>query len=139
MPNYNSVTLIGTLTRDPEVKFLPTGKAVAGFALAINSTWKTDSGEKREDVTFVECEAWGRTAEIIGEHFKKGHPIFVTGRLKQDAWDDKTTGQKRSKTKVVVDGFQFLKPAGTKSEAPQGNAPARDPDLDPVADDDIPY
>ncbi len=99
---------MGNLTRDPELRVLPKGTAICQFGLAINRTYKDDSGASRDDTTFVDCEAWGKSAETLAKYMSKGKPLFVSGRLKLDSWDDKTTGQKRSKTKVVVENFQFL-------------------------------
>jgi single-strand DNA-binding protein len=102
MANVNKVILIGNVTRDVEVKFTPKGTAVAGITLAVNRNYKTDSGEKREEVTFVDVELWGRVAEIAGEYVKKGNPLYVEGRLKQDSWEDKDSGQKRTKLSAVT-------------------------------------
>lgn len=152
MANLNKVMLIGNLTRDPEIKHTPKGTAVAAFALAVNRNFTTESGEKREEVTFVDLEAYGRVAEIIGEYAKKGKPLFVEGRLKLDTWDDKETGKKRSRMKVVVENIQLLGgrdgvPAAVAEEADATAAhrrpsspprPPADPDLD-AAPDDIPF
>ena len=108
MASYNKVMLLGNLTRDPEVKYTPKGSAVADIGLAVNRTYTTDGGEKREEVTFVDVTMWGRQAEIAGEYLKKGRPLFVEGRLQLDTWDDKQTGQKRSKLRVVCENFQML-------------------------------
>src|SRR3954469_14673093 len=114
MPNLNKVMLIGNLTRDPEVKYTPKGTAIAELGLAINRNYTTDSGEKREETTFVDVEMWGRLAEIAGEYLKKGRPVFIEGRLKLDTWDDKQTGQKRSKLRVIGETMQLLgsRPSG---------------------------
>jgi single-strand DNA-binding protein len=112
MPNLNMVQLMGNLTRDPEVKYTPKGTAVAGFGMAINRVWSNEGGQKMEEVTFVDVEFWGKQAEILSEYTKKGHPLYVQGRLKLDTWDDKTSGQKRSKLRVVGESFQFLKGKG---------------------------
>lgn len=112
--SYNRVILLGNLTRDPELKFTPAGKAVCQLGLALNHKWKTDGGEMKEEVTFVDLTAWGRTAETIGQHFRKGEPIHIEGRLKLDEWNDKQSGQKRSKLSVVVESFSFT---GAKKEA----------------------
>jgi len=151
MANVNTVILIGTLTRDPEVKYLPKGTAVAQVSLAINRTWTDDSGTRKEEVTFVEVEFWGRVAEIVGEYCKKGKPIYVDGRLRLETWDDKTTGQKRSKLKVVANSIQLLgsksdgetkpeqrPPAARKPAAPPPRPPA-DPDLDGDDGDGVPF
>ena len=160
MASVNKVMLIGNLTRDPEIKYTPKGTAIADIALAVNRTYSTDSGEKREEVTFIDVTLWGRVAEIVGEYCKKGRPLFVEGRLQLDTWDDKTTGQKRSKLKVVGENIQLLnsreggggggggehgegraesRPASTfkKPASPPARPPA-DPDLDAEADD-IPF
>ena len=83
---------MGNITRDPELKYTPKGTAIADFALAINRKWKAESGEMREEATFVGCVAFGRVAEIIGEYCRKGNPLYVEGRLTQETWDDKTSG-----------------------------------------------
>ena len=108
MASVNKVMLIGNLTRDPEIKYTPKGTAIADIALAVNRTYSTESGEKREEVTFIDVTLWGRVAEIVGEYCKKGRPLFVEGRLQLDTWDDKATGQKRSKLKVVGENIQLL-------------------------------
>ena|SRR5437867_1933524 len=121
MANFNKVLLMGNLTRDPEVRYTPKGTAIATIGLAVNRVWTTESGEKKEEVTFVDVDVWGRQAETIGQYMSKGRPIFIEGRLKLDSWDDKETGQKRSKMKVVCESFQFLgAPKGTAefSDAP---------------------
>lgn len=122
MANLNKVMLIGNLTRDPEIKYTPKGTAIAAFSIAVNRSYTTEAGEKREEVTFIDLEAYARLAEIIGEYCKKGRPIFVEGRLKLDTWDDKQTGQKRSKMKVVVDSMQLL--GSRDSAGPSGSGPA---------------
>jgi single-strand DNA-binding protein len=119
--NYNKVTLAGNLTRDPEVKFLAGDRAVASFGLAINRKFKGNDGELKEEVTFVDCEAWGRTAELVGQYLNKGSPCFIEGRLKLDTWDDKKTGEKRSKLMIVAESVQFL---GGKKEHDQHGAEA---------------
>ena len=109
MANFNRVILIGNLTRDPEVKYLPSGSAVAEISLAINRSY-TDkvTNERKEDTTYVEVTLWARLAELAGEYLSKGRPVMIEGRLHLDTWDDKTSGQKRSKLKVVGETMQFL-------------------------------
>lgn len=107
MPSYNKVILIGNLTRDPEIRYTPSGTAIAKFGLAINRTFRTGD-EQREETTFVDIDAFGRQAEVIGEYVKKGRPLMVEGRLRTDSWEDKNTGQKRSRLGVVLESFQFL-------------------------------
>ncbi len=108
MPNLNKVMLIGNITRDIELRSINSGTQVAQIGLAINRSWTGQDGEKREETTFVDCEAWGKTAEVMHKYLAKGRPVFIEGRLKLDQWEDKESGQKRSKMKVVVEGFQFL-------------------------------
>ena len=115
MASFNKVMIIGNLTRDPEIKYTPKGTAIADIGLAVNRNYTTDSGEKREEVTFIDVTLWGRVAEIVGEYCKKGRPLFVEGRLQLDTWDDKATGQKRSKLKVVGENIQLL---GSRDGAP---------------------
>ena len=103
----NLVILKANLTRDPEVRYLPAGTAIASFGVAVNRKWKSESGEQKEEVSFFDVDAWGKTAETIAQWFRKGSPILITGRLKQETWDDKQTGQKRSKVKIVLDRFEF--------------------------------
>jgi single-strand DNA-binding protein len=126
MASFNKVILLGNLTRDPELRYTPKGQAVAKLGLAVNRTYKTEAGESREEVTFIDIDAWGKQAELIGQYLRKGHPLFVEGRLKLDQWDDKNTGQKVSKLRVVMENFQFIgSPRG--AEGGQGAAPAAPP------------
>ena len=108
MASFNKVMLMGNLTRDPEIKYTPKGTAIAALGLAVNRVWMTEQNEKREEVTFVDVELFGRQAEIAEQYLKKGRPVYIEGRLKLDTWDDKTTGQKRSKMKVVGETMQLL-------------------------------
>lgn len=107
MANLNKVMLIGNLTRDPDLKFTAGNQAVCELGLAVNRRYKTKDGEEREDTTFVDCEAWGKQAEVLKQYLTKGRPLFIEGRLKLDQWEDKD-GQKRSKMRVVIENFQFL-------------------------------
>ena len=166
MASFNKVMIIGNLTRDPELKYTPKGTAIADIGLAVNRNYTTDSGEKREEVTFIDVTLWGRVAEIVGEYCKKGRPLFVEGRLQLDTWDDKATGQKRSKLKVVGENIQLLggREGGPSGGGEQGEShgeprsqsrpqqqsrpqsrpasppprPPADPDLD-APEDDIPF
>lgn len=106
--NFNKVMLMGNLTRDPELRHLPSGMAVANIGLAVNRRFKGQDGESREETTFIDCDAWGRTAEVMCQYLGKGKPVFVEGRLRLDEWQDKSSGEKRSKIKVVIENFQFL-------------------------------
>jgi single-strand DNA-binding protein len=108
MASYNKVLLMGNLTRDPELRMTPKGTAIAQISIAVNRKFRDDQGNDREEVTYVDVEAWGKQAEVIQKYLTKGRPIFVEGRLRLDSWEDKTTKEKRSKMKVVLENFQFL-------------------------------
>ena len=161
MANLNKVMLMGNLTRDPEVRYTPKGTAVAELGLAINRYYQADNGEKREETTFVDVTLWGRQAEVAGEFLKKGRPVFIEGRLQLDSWDDKQTGQKRSKLKVVGEAMQLMggrgdgggggggessegggggggRPQQARPARPPAQKPPADPDLEPE-EDDIPF
>ncbi len=100
--------LIGNLTRDPEVRYTPKGSAVADLAIAVNRNYTAENGEKREEVTYVDIVLWAKLAELAGQYLKKGRPVFIEGRLQMDQWEDKQTGQKRSRLRVVGENMQFL-------------------------------
>src|SRR4051794_9250657 len=157
MASFNKVILVGNLTRDPEVRYTPKGSAVCDLAIAVNRQYSLDGGEKREEVTYVDVVLWARLAEIAGEYLKKGRPVLIEGRLQMDSWDDKQTGQKRSKLRVVGETMQLLgsrqggggepdegggggasnysspRPAG-RASAPPPRPAASEPD-----DDEIPF
>jgi single-strand DNA-binding protein len=153
MASFNKVILLGNLTRDPEVRYTPKGSAVCDLGLAVNRQYTLDNGEKREEVTFVDVVLWARLAEIAGEYLKKGRPVFIEGRLQLDTWDDKTSGQKRSKLRVIGETMQLLgsRPGGSSggAEAADEERPARSsakPSAPPKAaapaepdDDEIPF
>jgi len=153
MASFNKVILVGNLTRDPELRYTPKGTAVARLGLAVNRQWKTDAGEARDEVTFIDIDAFGRQAEVIGQYCKKGKPLMIEGRLKYEQWDDKQTNQKRSKLLVVLETFQFLgdgnraggegAPAGApaaRRPAAAGEAPPPAADSEgPPLDDDVPF
>jgi len=149
MASYNKVILVGNLTRDPELRYTPKGTAIAKIGLAINRYFTTETGEKKEEVTFVDVDIFGRTAENVGQYMRKGRPILVEGRLRLDQWDDKQTGQKRSRLGVVAETVQFLgSPTGNEGGAPAPRAarpaaaaPAAEPlegDAPPESDD-VPF
>jgi len=133
MANFNKVILAGNLTRDPELRYTPKGTAVARITLAVNRTWKSESGESKEEVSFVDVDVWGRQAEVISQYMKKGRPLLVEGRLKQDTWEDKNTKQKQSKLKVVLESFSFIDSnrgdsgGGGSAEAPRPRPAATSP------------
>src|SRR5579859_1743827 len=127
MASFNKVILAGNLTRDPELRYTPKGTAVARITLAVNRTYTAgEGGEKKEEVSFVDVDVWGRQAEVISQYMKKGRPLLVEGRLKQDTWEDKNTKQKQSKLKVVLESFSFLD-SGNRGGGNEGAAPARTP------------
>jgi len=123
MANLNKVMLIGNVTRDPEIRYTPKGTALVDLGLAVNRRYTAENGEKREETTFVEITFWGRTAEIAHEYLKKGRSVYVEGRLQLDSWDDKATGQKRSKLKIVGEEMQML---GSR-EGGSGGGGSREP------------
>ena len=108
MASLNKVMIIGNLTRDPELRYTPKGTAVTELGIAVNRRYTAENGEKREETTFVDVTLWGRTAELAGEYLRKGRAVYIEGRLQLDSWDDKQTGQKRSKLRVVGEEMQFL-------------------------------
>ena len=136
MASFNKVILAGNLTRDPELRYTPKGTAIASIGLAINRTWKNETGETKEEVTFVDVDAFGRQAEIIAQYMKKGRPLLVEGRLKLDQWEDKNTHQKQSKLKVTLESFSFIDSRGPdggggESPRPRPAPPLRRPQLRP--------
>jgi single-strand DNA-binding protein len=152
MASFNKVILMGNLTRDPELRYTPKGTAIAKVGLAVNRVWTNEAGEKKEEVTFVDVDIFGRTAENVGQYMRKGRPMLVEGRLKLDQWDDKQTGQKKSKLGVVAETVQFLgsAPGGGEGGAPAASRPARPAaassapppesgDSEPPHDDDVPF
>jgi len=108
MPSLNLCQFMGNLTRDPELRSLQSGTSVCEFGIAVNRTWKDPQGEKKEEVMFLDCTAWGRRGEVIAEFFSRGKPIYVAGHLKLDQWEDRESGAKRSKHKLTVENFEFL-------------------------------
>ena len=118
MASFNKVILVGNLTRDPQVRYTPGGMAVSDIGLAVNRTWfDKQTNQKKEDVTFVDVTLWGRTAEIAGEYLSKGKQVLIEGRLQLDSWDDKETGQKRNKLKVIGENMTML---GSRQEGGGG-------------------
>jgi single-strand DNA-binding protein len=122
MASFNKVILLGNLTRDPEVRYTPKGSAVCDLGIAVNRQYTLDNGEKREEVTYVDVVLWARLAEIAGEYLKKGRPVFIEGRLQLDTWDDKQSGQKRSKLRVIGETMQLLgsRPSGGAAAPAEG-------------------
>lgn len=158
MANLNKVMLIGNLTRDPELRVTPKGTAICTFSLAVNRKFRDESGADREEVTYVDIEAWGKSGENISKYCTKGRPLFVEGRLRLDQWEDKNTKEKRSRMKVVCENFQFLGSGrgdsaggaggggegGERYSAPPrrdsgGGAPARPAPAQEKLDEDVPF
>ena len=152
MANFNKVILAGNLTRDPELRYTPKGTAIARIGLAINRNWTSETGERKEEVTFVDVDAFGKTAETIGQYFKMGRPILMEGRLRYETWEDKQTNQKRSKLGVVLESFQFMDQRGGEGAgaaparsagASRSSGPAAEPsaesDAPPPEQDDVPF
>lgn len=156
MANLNKVMLIGNLTRDPELRYTPKGTAVAEFGLAINRVWYNEQNQKQEETTFVDITLWARQAEVAQQYLTKGSPVYIEGRLNLDTWDDKATGQKRSKLKVIGEALQLLgsrsgnsggehqerpqqsrAPQQQQARPPQGASAA--PAEDYQEEDDIPF
>tara|TARA_R110002096_G_scaffold147220_16_gene306975 strand:- start:10205 stop:10741 length:537 start_codon:yes stop_codon:yes gene_type:complete len=117
MASFNRVMIMGNLTRDPEVRYTPKGTAVTDIGLAVNRYFSGDGGERQEETTFVDVTLWGRTAEVAGQYLQKGRPVFIEGRLQMDTWQDKATGQNRSRLKVVGESMQLI---GGKSDGGGG-------------------
>lgn len=126
MASFNQVTLLGNLTRDPELRYTPQGVAVCDMALAINRKFVRKSGEKVDEVAFVDITCWNRLAEIAAEFLKKGRPVLVAGHLTQNRWEDPATGQKRSKLCVVAETLQFLGGGSKDDAAPEGSTPSEE-------------
>lgn len=144
--NYNKVLLMGNLTRDIELRHTSGNQAVANIGLAVNRRYKGGDGEMKEETTFVDCEAWGRTAETMSKYLHKGRPVFIEGRLKLDTWQDKNDGSNRSKLRIVVESFQFIDSregggggGGGGSGGGYSNAGGSSDNYSGGGDDDIPF
>ena len=150
MANLNKVMLIGNLTRDPELRYTPKGTAVADIGMAINRVRTNDQGERQEDTTFVDVTLWGRQAELAQQYLSKGRPVYIEGRLQMDTWEDKNSGQKRSKLKVVGENMQFIgsggggggRPSGGEEQPAASQAQGGSPAAEEISDEeekDIPF
>ena len=144
MASFNKVMLMGNLTRDPQLTYLPSQTAVVEFGLAVNRKWTGQDGEKREETCFVDCRAFGRMAENINKYLTKGRPLFVEGRLTFDSWTA-SDGTKRSKHRITLENFQFLpntsgQGQGAQQSAPQGQGTQPAPQTNSSkTEDDIPF
>jgi len=153
MKGFNKVVLMGNLTRDPETRTTPSGQSVTSFSLAVNRSWRGADGQQQEAVSYIDCTAWGKAGEIIAQYMSKGRALLVSGRLDQRSWDDKESGQKRSKVEVVVEDFNFVdggqgggnsdggstSRASSSASSSKKSAPAADVDDQPIDLSDIPF
>lgn len=132
----NLVIVKGNLTRDPEMRYTPKGAAITNISIAVNEVWTDDQGEKHEKVHFFDVDVWGKRAEVVAQYFYKGKPILITGKLKQETWDDKETGKPRSKIKIVMDSFDFCGDAKAGDQRQRGGEGAQpDASYDEPQDD----
>ena len=148
VPDLNKVFLAGRLTRDPELRYLSTGTAVCKLGMAVSRFYKTKEGERQEETLFINVTCWSKTAEFVGEYYKKGRPLLIEGRLKSDEWEDKTSGQKRSAIEVVADRIQALdwddrggggQSGGGQSGGGQSGRPSPRNIEEQIPEDDIPF
>ena len=146
MASFNKVILMGNLTRDPELRYTPKGTAVAKLGLAVNRSWRNAEGQQQDETTFVDVDAFGKQAETLGQYMQKGRPILIEGRLKLDQWEDKSTGQNRSKLGVILEKFSFVgggSQNGGTTSTPQATAPPPTSEVPPFddgpSDDDVPF
>lgn len=145
MSSFNKVILLGNLTRDPELRYTPKGSAIAKIGMAVNRKWRSETGEEKEEVAFVDVDFFGKQAENIGQYMRKGSQMLVEGRLKLDQWDDKASGQKRSRLTVVGETCQFIgsRQQGTQAApTPRTAAPADSPAAEedkPKDDESVPF
>ena len=138
MRGFSKAIITGNLTRDPELRNTPNGASVCSFSVAVNRVYRDSNGEQKEDVSFIDCSAWGKLGEMISQYAKKGTGVLVSGRLDQRSWEDKTTGQKRSRVEIVVEDFNFTGAArdnggsyssfGAANDAPASDIPDDIPD-----------
>lgn len=150
MRGFSKAIITGNLTRDPELRSTPSGSSVCGFSVAVNRVFKDSSGTQQEDVSFIDCSAWGKLGEMIAQYAKKGSGVLVSGRLDQRSWEDKNSGQKRSRVEIVVEDFNFVgennsrdngegaKNFGGSAKAEEAPAPEEMPD-EPIDLSEIPF
>lgn len=125
--SFNKVILVGNLTRDPELRYTPKGSANARLGLAVNRKYKDANGQLQEEVSFIDIDAWGQQAETIAQYMRKGGAMLIEGRLRQESWEDKQTGQKRTALRVVLENFQFLGGGQRAGEGAPASGPAPRP------------
>lgn len=143
---FNKAILMGNLTRDPETRTTPNGQSVTGFTLAVNRTWRSQEGESKESVSYIDCVAWGKPGEVIAQYLQKGRALLVSGHLEQRSWEDKESGQKRSKVELIVEDFNFVDSRGATASEDQPKPTKKDDDVviedigdEPINLDDIPF
>lgn len=136
MRGFSKAIITGNLTRDPELRSTPNGASVCSFSVAVNRVYRDSNGEQKEDVSFIDCSAWGKLGEMIGQYAKKGSGVLVSGRLDQRSWEDKTSGQKRSRVEIVAEDFNFLTNNGERGES-RGGSVSDDAGVDEVVPADI--
>jgi single-strand DNA-binding protein len=144
MPDLNKVMITGNLTRDPEARVLPSGMALCKLGIANNRRYRDKNGEQKEETLFINATCWGKTAEYVRDHFKKGRPVLIEGRLKLNEWDDKTSGQKRSTIEITAERVQALdweeRGGGSSGGGSRGGSRSSSaPSDEPLPEDDIPF
>ena len=138
MRGFSKAIITGNLTRDPELRTTPNGASVCSFSVAVNRVYRDSNGEQKEDVSFIDCSAWGKLGEMINQNAKKGSGVLVSGRLDQRSWEDKTSGQKRSRVEIVVEDFNFTGSAPNGGGASSANTGASSNDMpDDIPDEEI--
>lgn len=137
MRGFSKAIITGNLTRDPELRNTPNGASVCSFSVAVNRVYRDSNGEQKEDVSFIDCSAWGKLGEMINQYAKKGSGVLVSGRLDQRSWEDKTSGQKRSRVEIVVEDFNFTGSAPSGSVSASVDTPAPSDVPDDIPDEEI--
>lgn len=138
MRGFSKAIIAGNLTRDPELRSTPSGSSVCGFSVAVNRVYRDPNGEQKEDVSFIDCSAWGKLGEMISQYAKKGSGVLVSGRLSQRSWEDKNGGGKRSRTEIVVEDFNFIGAGSRDGGGSTSSAPVTGNDTSTDIPDDIP-
>lgn len=138
MRGFSKAIITGNLTRDPELRSTPSGSSVCGFSVAVNRVYRDPNGEQKEDVSFIDCSAWGKLGEMISQYAKKGSGVLVSGRLSQRSWEDKNGGGKRSRTEIVVEDFNFIGAGSRDGGSSNSNASSAASDTSTDIPDDIP-
>jgi single-strand DNA-binding protein len=137
MRGFSKAIIVGNLTRDPELRSTPNGASVCSFSVAVNRTFRDSNGEQKEDVSFIDCSAWGKLGEMINQYAKKGTGVLVSGRLSQHSWEDKD-GKKRSRTEIVVEDFNFTTSGNRGGEGGSSYTPSESQEAPVDIPDDIP-